>query len=228
MVFLLSFCFLNGSFILQANVLSGFLCEKGFQKWADVPQFKYVNVEFDWQRDCSTAGYVDCGLYMMMHFLLYNGRPFSCGLADKNTRDLYRAEIVATLVLSDINLVRGDVLEKVEAFEGTKESALPDLVKKRREEDHKELLEKMNEYSAAVGRCTDSGPSSVLGSRKRLSKAALDDGLGCTIDCGLGFTKPLLVSKHMRDNLSPFEDITLLRKHVMDYAFLVDYRYLIE
>ena len=216
-------------FSFQADLTSDFLVKKGLRKGADVTNFELVDVMFDWQVHYSEAGVTDCGVYLMMHMMFYDGHLFECELASKSFRALYRAEMVAALVLSDMNICRSELLRKVEAFEEGKESLLPGLILQRKLEEERRLLAILIGDSEGIpdDSCktiiANSGESSVLGSRKRPSKNSMSDGLGCTIDCGDECKTLFLVSKYMREHKKPFEDILLLRKEVLDYSFLIDY-----
>lgn len=226
------------SFCLQADLVGQYLCTKGIQKGADVRNFEFFSVPFSWQLHASEAGATECGLYTMMHMLLYNGELFDCDLASKTSRKLYRAELVATLVLSDSNNIRSEVLGSIEEFEKCKKSLLPTILEKRKIEKHRLMIEMMKKQTPEQNKIItpddskneipESISGSVLGSRKRSSTKIHSDGLGCTADCGQKFTKPLLVSKFMRDNQTRFADMNILRKEVLDYCFFIDYRYHME
>lgn len=74
---------------------------------------------------------LDCGLFLMFHMLFFFGDVFSCSLHCKELRALFRAEIAATLVLSDLNKNRDEVLEKVQDLIVVKNTLLPMLIEKR-------------------------------------------------------------------------------------------------
>jgi len=213
--------------IFQADLFGEYMFTNGMVRGQDVCKFKLVNIPFCWQVHHSLAGYTDCGVYLMMHMLFYNGKQFDCDLVNKKSRSLYRAEITAILVLSDLNINRPLLLESVDAFEGFKQGLLPGLVLKRKQEDQNRLLRiLLGPYEDIYVKTTK---SSVLGSRKRLSKKhennGLDDGLGCSLQCTPRNKSLVLVSKYMREYKKEFEHLLFLRKLALDYCFLTDHTF---
>jgi len=201
------------------------MCTNGMSKGVDVRTFKLVNIPFKWQVHHSLAGFTDCGVYLMMHMLFYDGKLFNCDLASKESRSLYRAEITAIVVLSDLNKNRTFLLQLVEAFEDGKAALLPGLILQRKQEEQKNLLRTL--LGSLQDIAAEMTESSVLGSRKRHLKkqknGGHDDGLGCTIQC-TGRNKTLiLVSKYMKEHRKHFEHLLFLRRLVLDYCFLTDY-----
>jgi len=189
-----------------------------------VQRFNLVNIPFKWQVHYSLAGTTDCGVYVMMHMLFYNGQDFDCDLFSGRSRSLYRAEIVAILLLSDVNKCRSSLLDSVEAFEDRKEALLPGLILKRKEEDEKRLLRLL--LGAYENISTKTTPSSVLGSRKRHSKnSANDDGLGCTLPLVSCDKSTVLLSKYMKEHKKEFEHVLFLRRLALDYCFLTDHTF---
>ncbi|XP_074291134.1 uncharacterized protein LOC141617901 [Silene latifolia] len=99
---------------IACDLMGKFLESKGIAKVSKVSEFNFVNVEFKWQG----RGYsrFDCGLYMMIHMLLFCGKPFDCALGERDVINLIRAEVVSILVLSDVNKVREDVRQMISQF----------------------------------------------------------------------------------------------------------------
>jgi hypothetical protein len=229
-------------FFIHANLLGRYLVKKGLPKGADVEGFPMVNVPFSWQSG-SDSHNNDCGLFVMMHMLLYVGIPFECGLGDSDKRILFRAEIAATLVMSDINDSRNSVLTKVQDMFGNKQLLLAALVEKRGKGKTpvkyvRKLKRKLEEGALEKAPKKPTGSSSPLtttiidqvlsnpeksplGSRKRGKPNG--DGLGCSIDCGAPNDKLLVVSRVFKANGVLFKHMKTLRKEVADYCFLVDY-----
>lgn len=226
-----------------------YLCEKGVLNARGVSDFKLVNIRFKWQEHVSTAGKIDCGVFMMLHMLFYCGELFDCDLGNLDSRNLYRAEIAATLLLSDINSCRDELLTKVVDFEKRKESLLPGLIEKRKRDDEEKARRKAEKFAAdeaaAIGNDDDNCEGSpvnehfgspvrnsarslsiektVLGSRKRGARDNKGDGMGCTIDCGAADDSGPAVSLFLRTNQVLFKDILPLKRQVLDYSFLDDH-----
>lgn len=219
-----------------------YLCHKGVAKAKEVSQFEMVNVPFKWQEDVFDAGKTDCAIYMMLHMLFYCGDLFDCDLSNIDSRNLYRAEIAATLLLSDINSSREDLLSKVTEFEKQKEASLPIILEERKLVDE----EKARRLSFVITNGGDKCESSplddnfnspvrnekqsqssiertVLGSRKRGARKNNGDGMGCLIDCNAVNDSGPAVSMFMRTNNSFFKKILPLRRQVLDYCFLDDH-----
>ncbi|XP_074300156.1 uncharacterized protein LOC141631375 [Silene latifolia] len=115
---------------ITAYAMGKYMAYKGLDKGKRVEGFPFVNIKFNWQGAGHTAN--DCGLYVMVHMLLYRGEPFDCTLGTEESNDLMRAEIAATLVLSDINVDREDVLSRVSAFKELKDRELEEVRDKHR------------------------------------------------------------------------------------------------
>ncbi|KAK9723965.1 hypothetical protein RND81_05G037600 [Saponaria officinalis] len=111
-----------------ANTFADYLCSKGNRSALRSRIYPMENVPFHWQSDDIN---LDCGLFMMFHMLFFVGELFECDLHDKKKRELYRAEVAATLVLSDMNENRTEFLEKVKGLEEIKATLLPKLLRNR-------------------------------------------------------------------------------------------------
>ncbi|XP_074290740.1 uncharacterized protein LOC141617442 [Silene latifolia] len=94
--------------------MGAYLESKGFVRGSKVAGFKFVNVEFKWQGTGYSA--FDCGVYMMIHMLLFNGKLFDCALGEMDVLNLVRAEVVSILILSDHNKVRESVRSRITQF----------------------------------------------------------------------------------------------------------------
>lgn len=87
-----------------------------------------TNVEFDWQ---TTEEDLDCGVFMMFHMLFFVGDTFRCQLYSEKHRDIFRGEIAATLVLSDLNQNRSEILEEVNQLNERKATLITKLTEQR-------------------------------------------------------------------------------------------------
>lgn len=196
-----------------------YLCNQGYEKGSQVSLFKLVNIAFPWQLHYDLAGKIDCGVYMMVHMLFYTGEPFECGLADQKCRDLYRVELGASIILSDLNESRDEVLAKIANCEGKKAMECDNM----EETNTSHTPPPTNTPTLS----STSPPSTVIGSRMRglRVKDYKGDGLGCSIDCGEKNDTLLVISKFLRSNRALFASTLALRKQVIDYCFLDDHTY---
>lgn len=217
------------------------MVSKGLTKGAKVRGFKLVNIKFSWQGEGYSAN--DCGVYMMLHMLLYCGLIFDCGLGRRDDINLYRAEIAATLVLADINQNRAEVLHKVSEFTRSKlvtndtstRNPLEKSTKNKRKktpevvvDTHKirrvaEQVHTTPPTTTTVSKLPELRLSASASSSSRRGKG---DGLGCTLDCGQAKDGSLVVSKFLRSNQALLRDLHLIRKQVADYLFLDDYNFI--
>ena len=220
-------------FLYQAVIVGRYIANRGVLKGENVKLFPFVNVPFPWQLPSDYAVENDCGVYMMLHMLFFVGDLFGCGLVDQNCRDLYRAEIAAILILSDLNESRGKILDKVKELKEQKELLLPQFVERR-----KVVFDRQGKESVAVEENVGerplneaeeenvdvSGlricPITIFGSRIRGGDGRKSDGLGCTIDCGDSNSNILVVSNFLREKQMEFEKTAYLRKQVIDYCFV--------
>ncbi|XP_074299782.1 uncharacterized protein LOC141630949 [Silene latifolia] len=99
---------------IACDLMGAYLESKGFVRGSKVAGFKFVNVEFKWQGTGYSA--FDCGVYMMIHMLLFNGKLFDCALGEMDVLNLVRAEVVSILILSDHNKVRESVRSRITQF----------------------------------------------------------------------------------------------------------------
>ncbi|XP_074266837.1 uncharacterized protein LOC141590125 [Silene latifolia] len=219
-----------------------YMVYKGLDKGKKVEGFPFVNITFNWQG----AGYTvnDCGLYVMVHMLLYRGEPFECTIGTKDSNDLMRAEVVATLVLSDINVDREAVLSRVAAFKEVKDREMEELREAQRlagntsgrkrgagvageNSSAKRPCSKVSSTyqtpppQVALGRTPSSRALSAVNCRSR----GKGDGLGCTTYCGEPDADLTVVAKVLRLNKALIRDIPVYRKQVADYVFLDDYKF---
>ncbi|KAH9608230.1 hypothetical protein KSS87_012621 [Heliosperma pusillum] len=177
----------------------------------------------------------------MIHMLLFCGEPFDCYLGTMMQTGLYRAEIAVTLILSDINNVREEVMSRVSDFTaakavlasqmfrarksgimislkrsaGTELARTPD--KRMRSTDTMEEADVMAVPIRSAGSLNDT----CVRSRRR----GRGDGLGCTLQCGDVEENVMLVARSLRLNMSLLKNVQTLRKNVVDYCFLDDWNY---
>ncbi|KAH9623913.1 hypothetical protein KSS87_010203, partial [Heliosperma pusillum] len=189
-----------------ANTYAEYLVSKGTENAVKVKEFMMINVPFDWQ---TREQDLDCGVFMMFHMKFFYGDIFDCELYNVQKRDLYRGEVAATLILSDFNGNRSEVLERVTR--------------------HNEMKDMVEDGSASVVGSSRRGKQN-LGVRTcgavrtpRSATGGKSDGLGCTFNCGMADDKVLLVSKFMRSNQTLFSKMLSTRKEVLDYCLLDDH-----
>ncbi|KAK9671328.1 hypothetical protein RND81_12G022100 [Saponaria officinalis] len=201
-----------------ANMMGNFLGKKGIKRGFQVKDFEFEDIPFDWKRMYESSNN-DCGVFLMLHMLFFSGSIFYCDLANSQSRILYRAEMAAVLIMSDLNKCRDEVLGKVADFSRLKQSILPELLRKRQEASREVEIVEKTPTSKSV-QLQRSSSRSVLGSTKR----GQSDGLGCSLNCGPPDTHSLVVSKFLRNNKELFKDVKKKRKEVADYCFLDDYK----
>ncbi|KAH9607935.1 hypothetical protein KSS87_006595 [Heliosperma pusillum] len=200
-----------------ANTYAEYLVSKGTENAVKVKEFMMINVPFDWQ---TQEHDLDCGVFMMFHMMFFYGDIFDCELYNVQKRDLYRGEIAATLILSDFNGNRSEVLERV-----TRHNEMKGNLLSKRERINKKKTKgragKKNVQTpdSKIKDMVEDGPASVVGSSRR----GKSDGLGCTFNCGMADDKVLLVSKFMRANQALFAKMLSTRKEVLDYCLLDDH-----
>lgn len=117
------------------------LAKNNIEKGHEVTDYDLKIPLFKWRSEEPNN---DCGCFMMMHMMFFVGDTFNADLAGKERRVLYRAEILATLVLSDMNGSRNELLEAVDGFKKNKAELLPLLVeeRKRKAEEAAEQIKK--------------------------------------------------------------------------------------
>lgn len=213
-----------------------YMVSKGLDKGSKVSEFKLVNVPFAWQGVGYSA--MDCGTYLMIHMLLYAGKPFDHGgLGSVEGMNLYRAEIAAILALSDINQSRQDVLNAAKTFKdgklidtaassktGSFKTPAQSTAPKRSRDNNTGQSAKRPRLSKsslktpdAKGNVVNSPESGLSAIRSRTRGKG--DGLGCSLNCGVVDLTTLVISKTLRNNQSILKDVPNLRKHVADYCF---------
>uniref|UniRef100_A0A803KU36 Ubiquitin-like protease family profile domain-containing protein n=1 Tax=Chenopodium quinoa TaxID=63459 RepID=A0A803KU36_CHEQI len=98
--------------VILCDHLSTLFNSLGHLEFSEVGDYAMEEVMFSWKNN---KGYdQDCGIYSMMCMLLFEGATFSCdALMRPSSRVVLRAEICATLVLSDMNDGRQLVLNSL-------------------------------------------------------------------------------------------------------------------
>lgn len=104
-------------------------------KAKDVKEYTYEEVDFDWKAEKRTT--MDCGIFLMMHLLSFKEEKYNCDLGLANTRKLYQALICANLATSDYNLIRNELIAKVEEFKITGKLKIEGGNKRTREDPGK-------------------------------------------------------------------------------------------
>lgn len=222
-----------------------FLLSRGLAKGSEVENFVFENVAFPWK---ATHGHgQDCGVFVMIHQLLYCGNLFDCDLGCEDSRCLYRGEVTATLVLSDMNMLKPKVLESLNNFrsfkndlkagKGVKRKTVRKIVGKNKKTKSSPINPDINSTCDGTPITYNKTPSptsftlnlapssivtrTVLGSRSR----GKGDGLGCTLNLSPTNSKTLLLSKYLRGYVSNIQNMKLFRKNVADYAYLDDHTF---
>ncbi|KAL2931819.1 Midasin, partial [Bienertia sinuspersici] len=117
-----------------------YLFMKGHSTADWVRQFKIRQIKFDWQ-SCRTN--MDCGVFLLYHCCLYQGKAFkSANLHKASQRRIYRAEICASIVLSDLNIIRSQVLSSVDDFNKNRIAIQASVIQDEQEKIKKEKMEK--------------------------------------------------------------------------------------
>ncbi|KAH9617699.1 hypothetical protein KSS87_023790 [Heliosperma pusillum] len=177
----------------------------------------------------------------MIHMLLFCGEPFDCDLGTMMHTGLYRAELAATLILSDINNVREEVMSRVSDFTAAKavlasqmsgagKSGIMISLKRsagtelaRTPDKRMRSTDTMEEGDVTVVPIQSAGSLNDTCVRSR--RCGRGDGLGCTLQCGDVEENVLLVARSLRLNLTLLKNVQTLRKHVVDYCFLDVWNY---
>ncbi|KAL8542434.1 hypothetical protein ACS0TY_003338 [Phlomoides rotata] len=130
---------------IQCNVFSDYIRRKQHPKALDLLAYNSVNVKFKWQ---TTRVDKDCGVYMMHHLKYFNGDVYtSPNLNKAEIRKVLRAQISASLILSNYNEVRTQVIQKVYTFYKDKPSLLKLITEKKKERAMKKNEERRMEAS---------------------------------------------------------------------------------
>ncbi|KAH9612410.1 hypothetical protein KSS87_011167 [Heliosperma pusillum] len=177
----------------------------------------------------------------MIHMLLFCGEPFDCDLCTMMHTGLYRAEIAAIFILSDINNVREEVMSRVSDFTAAKavlasqmsgagKSGIMISLKRsvgtelaRTPDKRMRSTDTMQEADVTAVPILSAGSLNDTCVRSR--RRGRGDGLGCTLQCGDVEENVLLVVRSLRLNLTLLKNVQTLRKHVVDYCFLDDWNY---
>ncbi|KAK9706686.1 hypothetical protein RND81_07G144700 [Saponaria officinalis] len=207
-----------------ADMMGDYMVSKGISKGEKVRGFPLVNMQFTWQGAAHSRN--DCGVYTMLHMLLYCGDLFECfDPLELDRMQLYWAEIAATLVLSDINIVREAVLSCSSSFNKQKDQTDNSMTASDVFNTPGHSMRTKRTISCPIGisipkrRRSMTPSSSVIKSRPR----GRGDGLGCSLCCGPPDQSALVISKTLRANQALLKDVDLLRKQVADYCFLDDH-----
>uniref|UniRef100_A0A803LSA5 Uncharacterized protein n=1 Tax=Chenopodium quinoa TaxID=63459 RepID=A0A803LSA5_CHEQI len=119
--------------------LSAILCDNlstlfnslGHPEFSEVGDYAMEEVMFSWKNNKGHDQ--DCGIYSMMSVLLFEGAAFSCdALMREISRVVLRAEICATLVLSDMNDGRHLVLNSLCNFNSRRLELALEFAKRRK------------------------------------------------------------------------------------------------
>ncbi|KAL2931296.1 ATP synthase subunit b [Bienertia sinuspersici] len=128
----------------SADQVSTFFDGMGLVNVPYIIDYPMEFVTLNWK---SSKQNVDCGLYVMMSMLLFDGSDeFSYdNLKTAPMRRVLRAKICAALVLSDRNDVRSEILDEMKAMRPSRPQ-LQKEVEQRRKQEIEDL--KMKEYAA--------------------------------------------------------------------------------
>lgn len=91
-----------------------YLDKKAIKQDVDLLCFPSIQINFDWQSIEERNN--ESGVFLMMNMVCYDGELYESKLRWKVYHSYYGAEMVATLILADINLYRGKVLDRVKQF----------------------------------------------------------------------------------------------------------------
>ncbi|KAH9604429.1 hypothetical protein KSS87_005888 [Heliosperma pusillum] len=128
-------------------------------------------------------------------------------MTDVVKRDLYRGEVAATLILSDFNGNRSEVLERVTRHNEMKGNLLPKLLSKRERIKKKKIkgragVKNVQTPDSKIKDMVEDGSASVVGSSRR----GKSDGLGCTFKCGMADDKEGKGDENKEQNLKKIFD----------------------
>ncbi|KAL8479103.1 hypothetical protein ACS0TY_030844 [Phlomoides rotata] len=132
--------------------LSSYLVSKNHPKAKDILTFELKNIKFPWQTSRVDS---DCGVYLMHHMKNFDGVVYTSPDMNKvAVRNVLRAQIVASIILSNENETRLQVIDKAYTFYKDKPTLLELLAKKKKEKndefikrEKKEAEEKMKNMS---------------------------------------------------------------------------------
>ncbi|KAK9663633.1 hypothetical protein RND81_O263700 [Saponaria officinalis] len=115
----------------MTSAMSDYLETKGVDRGSDVISFVQRKIDLKFKNSSPTV--TESGCITMMHMLIYEGDPFEHpDLQRKIGRRYLVTQMASTLVLADINTVRGDVRRKVKKFEDEKESIWKEVYANRK------------------------------------------------------------------------------------------------
>ncbi|XP_021726299.1 uncharacterized protein LOC110693495 [Chenopodium quinoa] len=107
--------------------MSRYMTIKGRENGVDVMDFPIRMIKVDGPK---AAANVDCGVFCLYHCASYFGKSFkSYRLNQIIERRRYRAEICASLVLSDLNKIRDNVLSRVDDFVKNNEAIMIEVLR---------------------------------------------------------------------------------------------------
>ncbi|XP_074312568.1 uncharacterized protein LOC141648041 [Silene latifolia] len=202
-----------------ANIMGKMLLEMQIAKGSKVESFPLKNVKFKW-RALQKRGL--WGFHDDAHGFLH-GKVFDSELGDERKRMLYRAEICAILVLSDLNQGTKRKSHKKRRLEEKKEKKEEE---KKEEEKTKKPQEKQKGEEPKQPRVKSvaykHSPRAIGEDEEIIFKFHKDDVMGCSLGDGEIDGDIFLVSEFMRANQKLLSSTTNLRRHVLDYAFMDD------
>ncbi|KAL2894006.1 Facilitated trehalose transporter Tret1-2-like protein, partial [Bienertia sinuspersici] len=106
----------------------------------DIGLFPTKEVKGDWKKGATD---LDCAVYVMVHMLFFYGSEhFNFEpLNDEKRRKVCRSCICGSLVLSDMNKVRPEILDKVISFRDKRLSALEEIYVNRSKREEAQKIE---------------------------------------------------------------------------------------
>ncbi|KAL2927729.1 hypothetical protein RDABS01_007080, partial [Bienertia sinuspersici] len=106
----------------------------------DIDLFPTKEVKGDWKKGATD---LDCAVYVMVHMLFFDGSEhFNFEpLNDEKRRKVCRSCICGSLVLSDMNKVRPEILDKVISFRDKRLSALEEIYVNRSKREEAQKIE---------------------------------------------------------------------------------------
>lgn len=92
--------------------------------------YDYIQIQFDWQSADNRDS--ESGLFLMMNMACYDGAVYESKMRLQAYRRHYGAEIIASLLLADINQYRDKVIDRVQRFIEDKPKLWDSLKDKRK------------------------------------------------------------------------------------------------
>ena len=134
---------------MQKNHFGSFLQLNGHSAGKLVHKYNFQHIKLPWDLKPDEHD-LDCGVYVMSEMKDFLGLPYECpNLMQPSRRILLRAEICASLLLSDKNLGRSNLLEAVDCFSKNKHFMLKDLKEKVEKEAKKKAVEEAKKKDVA-------------------------------------------------------------------------------